>query len=73
MQTRQCAPSRINHVRLLPYIVVIIDELSDLMMVASRDVEESLDKARAKWPGRQAIHLIIAHPAAVGRRYNRVD
>ncbi len=43
----------------LPYIVIIIDELADLMMVSSREVEESL--ARLAQMARAAgIHLIIA-------------
>jgi S-DNA-T family DNA segregation ATPase FtsK/SpoIIIE len=43
----------------LPYIVIIIDELADLMMVGSRDVEVGL--ARLAQMARAAgIHLIIA-------------
>ena len=43
----------------LPQIVIIIDELADLMMVAAKEVEESIcrlaQKARAA-----GMHLVIA-------------
>jgi len=43
----------------LPYIVVIVDELSDLMMVASKDVEFALTRL-AQMARAAGIHIIIA-------------
>jgi len=45
--------------RPLPYIILVIDELADLMMISSREVEESITRL-AQMARASGIHLIIA-------------
>jgi S-DNA-T family DNA segregation ATPase FtsK/SpoIIIE len=51
--------AREEEVKNLPYIVVVIDELADLMMTAAADVEESITRL-AQMARAVGIHLILS-------------
>ncbi|MFH1830124.1 MAG: DNA translocase FtsK 4TM domain-containing protein [Pseudomonadota bacterium] len=52
-------PEYVAHTGKLPYIVIIIDELADLMMTASQEMEETITRL-AQMARAAGIHLILA-------------
>ena len=52
-------PDQDSRLEKLPYLVIVIDELADLMMLASRDVEITLTRL-AQMARAAGIHLILA-------------
>ncbi len=54
----------------LPYIVIIVDEMADLMMVAGKDIEGAVQRL-AQMARAAGLHVILGDPTAVGRRHHR--
>lgn len=59
MIQRQKADGIESDSQLMPYIVIIVDELSDLMMTASNDVEDAIVRL-AQMARAAGIHMILA-------------
>lgn len=52
-------PEAVFHTGKLPFIVIVVDELADLMMVSTKDIEENITRL-AQMARAAGIHLIVA-------------